>query len=313
MRPTLFEIPGLGPISSYQTLLAVGFLAAIPLALRLARGRGVRRDHVLDIALIAVVAGILGSRLFYYFEFYEQHFRARPWYHVFYVHLGGYVFYGGLIGALVGVLLYLGVQKRRAAARGETVRLLGTLDVCAAPLALGLSFGRIGCLLNGCCWGLPAGEGALLALTFPRGSYAWENHCHVHGWIPESAAHSLPVHATQVYAWAAALLLTLLMVVMLRLRRREGQVSGAFLLLYGPLRFVLEAFREHSATAEMSRFPLLSAAVVQLREALGWSWLSSGQLTYSQAVSVCMGIIGVAWFALASWRGPRPPERAVGA
>jgi len=307
MRPILFYLPVLGwPVSSYQTLLAVGFVAGIFLAVRLAPRYRADPVHVLDMSLYAVLGGIFGARALYYYEFYDRYFRQRPWYELFYVHQGGFVFYGGFACAFAACLVYLLWAKRRARLAGAPpVRVLGTLDVLAAPLALGLSFGRVGCLLNGCCWGLRDQGHALLALRFPAGSYPWNSHHIRHGWIPSDAAQSLPVHATQVYSWGAAVLLCLVLLVVLRMQRRVGQTSGAFFLLYGPIRFVLEAFREHAPGMELVRFGSFSDQIARLSPAAPWLFRSDGSLTNSQLISVGLLALGVVWFGLASLCGER--------
>ena len=61
--------------------------------------------------LYAVVSGILGARIFYYFEFYKEHFADKPWYHMFFIWEGGIVFYGGLLFATIVILVYLKAKR----------------------------------------------------------------------------------------------------------------------------------------------------------------------------------------------------------
>src|SRR5206468_3661124 len=82
------------------------------------------------------------------------------------------------------------------------------MDVIAPALALGIALGRLGCFLNGCCYGdvchLP------WAMTFPQGSSPWAHHVDL-GLIPQAAARSLPIHPTQIYAAIDGLVLLLLL------------------------------------------------------------------------------------------------------
>src|SRR5438105_3466527 len=110
MRPELFHIPfpwaknGSIPIFSYGFMIMLGFIFSILYGAWRARKEGEDPNHVLDIGIYAVVSGILGSRLFYYIEFYQKHFAERPWYVMFFIWEGGIVFYGGLIAGAATVL-----------------------------------------------------------------------------------------------------------------------------------------------------------------------------------------------------------------
>jgi phosphatidylglycerol:prolipoprotein diacylglycerol transferase len=116
-----------------------------------------------------VVPGILGARLFYviqywqvdYWPVYELHgFKPFLW-ALANVSEGGLVVYGGFIGSMIGLLLF--VRKYR-------VPLLAILDLLAPSLMLGVALGRIGCLLNGCCFGGVCEHGP--AIHFPASAPA---------------------------------------------------------------------------------------------------------------------------------------------
>jgi prolipoprotein diacylglyceryltransferase len=107
-----------------------------------------------------------------------------------------------------------------------------------------------------------------------------------------------------LYEWAATALICALLLLVHRWKWREGQVGGAYFLLYGPTRFVIECFREHDPNAEMTRLPVVSDALAGLA-----SWVPllapDGTVTYSQVVSLGLICVGVVWFGLATWLGPR--------
>lgn len=164
---------------------------------------------------------------------YEE---LRPAYDLmlFEIWKGGLVYYGGVIGAVAAALLFAFRRK---------VSFWGLADICAPSIAAGLACGRIGCFLNGCCWGKIA-ETFPLSLTFPPGSPAFNQHLSM-GEITAAAECSLPVYPTQLAA--ALFAIGLAVVVWLfgrsRLKRRMGEEILLLGMLYPWIRFVLEAYR----------------------------------------------------------------------
>jgi phosphatidylglycerol:prolipoprotein diacylglycerol transferase len=154
MQQVLFHIPihtawtpdGI-PIYGYGLMLFLAFVACTWLASRLARREGIAPEHVQDLAIYLFVGGVIGSRVAYYVE-ENLAGHSVSWKHFFYIWEGGLVFYGGLIGgALAYVVAYYAVIKK------HNISTLKLADVIAPCAALGLGLGRIGCLLNGCCYG----------------------------------------------------------------------------------------------------------------------------------------------------------------
>jgi phosphatidylglycerol:prolipoprotein diacylglycerol transferase len=130
------------PIYGYGMMLFVAFVACTWLASRLARREGIAPEHVQDLAIYLFIGGIVGSRVFYMVE--EQ----QPLSRFFYIWEGGLVFYGGAIGgAIAYVVAYYAVIKK------HNLSTLKLADIIAPCTALGLCLGRVGCLLNGCCYG----------------------------------------------------------------------------------------------------------------------------------------------------------------
>jgi phosphatidylglycerol:prolipoprotein diacylglycerol transferase len=329
MRPQLFRIPLPGgheiPIFSYGVMIMLGFIFAIAYASWRAKREGIDPNYILDIGLYAVVSGILGARLMYYWEFYRhkfpvpvpegQHeftqivngktiflknlsFAERPWYTVFYIHEGGIVFYGGFLLAALVVVLYLRRVNRTHAARGERpLPLLRVTDILACAVPIGLAFGRLGCFLNGCCWGHVSRSA--LAVEFPRGSPAWATHVERYG-LPATAAHSLPVLPTQLFEWAGALAIAAILFFYYRFHKRDGQLFALLAILYGPLRYVLEGLREQDPNAERTPLRFL------------WDPIAGLPMTNSQIVSVAIFLVGIACFVVVSRLGPRyEPAAAV--
>ncbi|GIW72358.1 MAG: hypothetical protein KatS3mg102_1900 [Planctomycetota bacterium] len=289
MRPQLFEIPGLGwPVYAYPSLVAVGVAVAVFAAMRMARRRGIDPVLALDLGLIGLVSALFGGHLFYYAEFYHKHFAERPWYAALFFWEGGLVFYGAVLAAFGCGMAYVAWWNRRARMAGRpAVPMLRMVDIGAAAVPVGLVFGRLGCLLNGCCWGRVCELGPPLAVRFPAGSLAWQRQLE-QGQIGEQAAHSLPVYATQLYEAGFAAVLALVLWRYWRRRPRDGRVVAACMALYGGWRLFVEQLRSHDAQAEMTRL------------------LGSVALTWSQVVSLGMIVSGAMMWLVAGWLAPRP-------
>jgi prolipoprotein diacylglyceryltransferase len=152
MRQVLFRIPihtswtpdGI-PIYGYGVMLFLAFVACTWLASRRARKEGINPEHIHDLALYILAGGILGARIVFYLQYPEQ---FSSFFDFFAIWNGGLVFYGGLFGGLVGyAIAYFRVIKKHNLSGWKIA------DIAAPCLALGLCLGRIGCLLNGCCYG----------------------------------------------------------------------------------------------------------------------------------------------------------------
>lgn len=147
MYPELFTIPILGiPVKSYGFCLMVGFLGAVWLAMRRAQRVKCDPDVVLDLSFLALIFGVAGARAFYVIHYWQSDFAAAPNRLIAVIDItgGGLEFLGGFLGALVAILAY--AWKKRV-----SLRLY--LDVLAPSVMWGLAFGRLGCFLNGCCFG----------------------------------------------------------------------------------------------------------------------------------------------------------------
>ena len=269
MRSLLFEIkiPWTElaiPIRSYGVLAAVGFLFGLWVMLRLAEKSGTKKELAYDVWFGAFVGGWAGARVWYVVQYWGEQFAENPW-SVFAITSGGLVWFGGVIGAFIAVAV---VARMRGAA------LLRVLDLAAPPAALGLAFGRIGCFLNGCCYGRITD--VAWAVRFPQGSPAFHHHVEL-GAIGAGDAWSAAMHPTQLYAslWALALFGVLTWYTFRR--RATGQVFALLLLLYSPMRIFFEWLRDDVPAA-----------------ALG--------MTPAQITSILMFVAGVALFAAAGRR-----------
>ncbi len=155
-------------IRGYGVMLLSGVVAAVSLALVRARRYGIGEEVILAIAPWAVVGGIIGARLFYVIEYREQFLTADPILTLRKVANfteGGLVVYGSFIGGFAAAATYVFYK-------GLPLLRLG--DVIIPTLFIGLALGRIGCLMNGCCYGGPC-EDTWTALRFPNSSPVFQD------------------------------------------------------------------------------------------------------------------------------------------
>ncbi len=161
----LFSFDALGHhlslrVYGYGLMLVAGFLVGIYLARWRARRSGEDPDVVTHCGMLALLGGIVGGRIAYVIQHWSAEFATapRPWAAVLDVSSGGLTYHGGLILAAVMVVVYL-LAKRLPVRR--------YLDIVAVSLLVGLAFGRVGCLLNGCCFGEQCSADWPAGMRFP--------------------------------------------------------------------------------------------------------------------------------------------------
>lgn len=143
MLPELFRI-GDFPIRSYGLLLMLGVMVAVWMTARRAPRYGLKSETALDILLWALIPGILGARAAFIAQNWDYY--GEDVSRILTFRFEGLTSFGGFIFGALGVLLYCQIKKVPA-------RQLG--DAAAVPLLVANAIGRIGCFLNGCCYGRP--------------------------------------------------------------------------------------------------------------------------------------------------------------
>jgi phosphatidylglycerol:prolipoprotein diacylglycerol transferase len=228
MHSELFSIGGL-VIRGYGLMMALGFVLGLLSWVWLGRRSGRDFTYCSDLLFWVMVAGIAGARAVYVL-FEWSYYRENPLL-ILRIDQGGLVFYGGFLFAGLALVVF---------ARRHRESLAALLDFVVTSVPLAHAFGRLGCFLNGCCFGRPW-EGPL-AVRFPADSPVWW-HQTSSGLVARDAACSLPVHPVQVYEAAFNLLLYALVVAVYRRRPREGVTTALYLLAYSAGRFAIETFR----------------------------------------------------------------------
>jgi len=218
----------LGPLTIhwYGVMMALAFLIGLWTAGRRAPASGINGERIVDLGPWLILGAILGARAFFVVSYWREEFAGKPIAEIFMIHHGGLVYYGGLVGATLAGILYIRVRQ---------LPLWKVADALAPSVALGYVFGRLGCLLNGCCYG--RGCDQLWAVRYPEGH---ETH-----WAGFPAT---PVHPTQVYDSLLNLGLYLLLAWLYRRKQFDGQVFAVYLLGYAVTRSFVEMFRGDYAT-----------------------------------------------------------------
>lgn len=237
------------PVFGYGFMMFLGFFSAAWLAMRRANGVGLSGDMIWDLAVWIIVSGIGGARLLFVVRFPDKVFGDKTGWAklgaIFNLPDGGLVLYGGVILAL-GAFFYF--CKRRQ------VNPLLLADVVMPSFFVGLAFGRMGCFLNGCCYGdvcnLP------WAVQFPEGSATYGAMVS-RGFLSQAATETMSLHPTQIYSAINALMLAMLTGTYFKYRQRNGAVLALSLCTYPVTRFIIEYLRSDELTVVMTVRSLL--------------------------------------------------------
>ncbi len=252
----IFAVNKLAPIyvHSYGVMLLIGLAAGVWWLTRTGRVHGFNLEDWIDFALVILLSGVVGARLLYVLLHLPEYGSAPAT--ILYVWQGGLAYHGGVAAAIIAGYVF-------ARARNISFPLL--TDLSAPALSLGYAFARIGCFLNGCCYGT---ESHLpWAVTFPSGT--------------EAGAGGFSRHPTQLYASVASLII---FVILARLQPRikvRGNLFLGYLLLYSIYRFTVEFFRRGASANVFA--PL-------------------APLTEAQTASIIIGVIALVWILVRSRR-----------
>jgi phosphatidylglycerol:prolipoprotein diacylglycerol transferase len=243
MHPILFSI-GDFFVAWYGLFVALGLLTGTGLSLWLAKRDGLDPNVIFDLLFVVTISLLVGARLFYIVTVWPE-FISDPMPHL--LSRTGFVFLGGLIGAVGGAVAYLWL-------RGIPIWRVG--DICAPAIPLGHALGRVGCHFTGCCHGARVKQGwESFGLEVPPGifklhdgsaqvvgGFAYFDHLD-RGWIAETAQTSLPVWPVQLFSSGANLLLAGVLLWLTFRRKFTGQIFLLYFMGYSAIRFFLEMMR----------------------------------------------------------------------
>ncbi|MBL0062657.1 MAG: prolipoprotein diacylglyceryl transferase [bacterium] len=255
MHPKLFKI---GPFAlhSYGLMLAMAFGFGIWIASKRAPKRGVPSNSIVDIAVASLLFGLGGGRIAYVITHWDE-FEGRMLDIISPIQSDGTIGIAGLV-LLGGVVAGFGGAYWMAKKRGTSF--LNVTDIMIPSLALGIAFGRIGCFMNGCCFGnvcdLP------WAVVFPDSSLAGSIYPGQH------------IHPTQLYETLAMLVLFGFLLWRDKITLKVGVLTGYFLALYGIWRYFVEGLRWYE-------------------EGMIFGHIGAHLITFSRIISVAMVLIGI--------------------
>src|SRR5262249_6446217 len=261
MYPEIFHI-GFIHLRSYGLMMAVAFVVGTFLALREARRLSLDEDKVVNVILVTLVASVLGARILYVLEHLPE-FR-REWTSVLALWQGGLTLYGGIAaGTFAGLV----------AARRMNLPVWITADALTPALALGTLFGRLGCFLNGCCYGRPTD--LPWGVVFPHDSFAFLEF------------GDQPVHPSQLYNAAAGLALFAIFQALRGRFKVPGVMFWTFITAFALVRIPLDLTRAYEPDAVLLR-------------------IGTADVTESQMMSVGLVLFAVLMILRLRRMAPRP-------
>lgn len=250
--------------------MALAFGFGIWIASKRAPKRGVTGQAIMDIAVASLLFGLAGGRIAYVITHWDE-FEGRLLDIISPIQSDGTIGIAGLV-LLGGVVVGFGGAYWMAKRRGASF--MNVTDIMVPSLALGIAFGRIGCYMNGCCFGnvcdVPWG------VVFPESSLAGSVYPHQH------------IHPTQLYETLAMLALFAILLWRDRAPFREGVLTGKFLALYGVWRYFVEGLRWYE-------------------EGMIFGRMGDHLITFSRIISVGMVVVGI--FLIMRKSAPPAPEK----
>jgi len=227
MNPEFFHIhipewlQGIFPdqitVQGYGTMIALGVIAAL-LYTRWQMGKlNLDQTKVIDLFIYVFVAAFIGGRFFYFFEKPDYYFGTPA--NMFKLSGSGFVFYGSLIFAVPVMLWFFKKNK---------MPVMAMLDVMAGVAVIVHMFGRMGCFMAGCCYGLPTDS--MLAVTFTNAA-------------SKAQPLGVPLHPTQLYEIFMLLVIFAVISIVRNRKQFAGQLFLVYIMLYAVGRSIIEIFR----------------------------------------------------------------------
>jgi len=241
------EVFSFGPliIRSYGLMLAIGFMSGILLAAHRAKKIGENPDHIYNLSAWIVLSALFGARLYYVITHYRE-FRAdasvsgaarlfTELKNMFWpigadgqVGISGLILYGGLIAATITTTFYLKKHK---------LSIPRFLDILGPSMGIGEFFTRIGCFLNGCCWGKPTDSWC--GVVFPDHSAAGFYFSGIH------------LHPSQIYNALAGLFIFIILLTAERWKKFDGFTALLYFMLYAIGRFTIDYSRYYESRLKL--------------------------------------------------------------
>jgi phosphatidylglycerol:prolipoprotein diacylglycerol transferase len=267
------------PVFGYGAMLLLSFWSAGTYGAWRARQQGIPEKLIWDLAITILMSGIVGARIFYLVQkremvFADVHTVGQFLFTLVNLPDGGIVLYGGVIGGAIAFLAFC---------RHHKLSVLNIADIVTPSVFLGVGFGRIGCFLNGCCYGdfcdLP------WSVQYPSGTNTFDALV-MRGFISAADAATPPMHPSQIYSSINGFLIAILTANFFAVRPQVGSVLALGWILYPILRFLEERVRAD----ELGQF-------------------DTG-LTISQLISLGLGAMGIIFAIYLAFYGKKVMARS---
>lgn len=218
MHPVIVKI-GFLTIYSYGMMVAIAFLLGIVIARLEAKRLNINPELIYDFGFYLVIGSITGARLYYMLFFNLKGFLEEP-ISIFKIWQGGLSIHGAILSGIITGIVFSRVRK---------INFWQLADLISPSIILGQAIGRIGCFLNGCCFGVPTKS--LFGIRFPKGGLA------------DIAYSGLKVHPTQLYELILNLMGFLILWGMRKRIRFNGGLFLVYLMMYAIIRIIVSQFR----------------------------------------------------------------------
>jgi phosphatidylglycerol:prolipoprotein diacylglycerol transferase len=232
MHPEILHIGALH-LRFYGLALTVSFLIGTHLAIKRARRSNVPEDFVVWLALVILLLAVVGSRALYVVTHWAEF--GDGFSNVFMLWEGGLTMYGGVVAAVVGGIAFI---------RSRGFPVWEVTDILTPSLALGEAITRIGCFMNGCCFGIPTR--LPWGVVFPEDSFA------------AAVFGMAAIHPSQLYSAGLALLVLGFVLWLDRRRRFEGQLFWSYILTSAIARFFIDFTRYYGDGDRVGELGFLS-------------------------------------------------------
>lgn len=201
-------------VHGYGLMIAIGIIAAYFMAEWRAKRQGLEEKHIFPLLIGGVGFGIVGAKVLYYITILDEIIQNPK---VMLNIADGFVVYGGIIGGILAGFVYCKVKK---------ISFFAYLDLIVPSIALAQGFGRLGCFLAGCCYGMEAHTA--FAITFTNSAFA---------------PNGVPLVPTQLISSAFNFANFAVLCLIASRKVSPGKVSACYLIFYSVGRFIIEFFR----------------------------------------------------------------------
>ena len=248
MYRILFTI-GSFSIYSYGVMIASAFIAAILFAMKEAKKSGEDPERILDISLYVILGALIGGRLGYVLTYLDYYVKDPV--KILYFRQGGLSFLGGFLVAYFLCWLYVKRTK---------ISFWKYADIAAPSIALGIGIGRIGCFLNGCCFGVVSENYGIKfpSLHMPPVYLQQLND----GLIASGSSCTIPVIPTQIFSSLYGFLIFFILLWMKKYKKYDGFLLLSFFVLYSISRFTVEFFRFYENNYKVFNLLTISQTIV---------------------------------------------------